>query len=205
MAGASEFIGGVFGLPTQASATKDAAKTQAESADKATQITWDVYQDQKENFAPFREYGVAGLDYLNYMTTGEGTPFDMEASPMYQWQMERGGEALDKSLAARGLQNSGAAIQAHSNLASELGARESSMMYDRMLDRVKIGTGAASATGGASSMYGANAANIAMQAGANQANIQMQQGRNTANMYRDFDNTALDIYGAGQYNKRFNS
>jgi hypothetical protein len=55
--------------------------------------------------------------------------------------------------------------------------------YSRMLDAVKIGSGAASSAGAAASAYGGNAASIYQNTGSALAGLQMQQGSNMAGFY----------------------
>ena len=52
-------------------------------------------------------------------------PQNYEGSPMYQFQKEQGQKDLSKLMAARGLTNSGAEIEANSKFLNELGATES--------------------------------------------------------------------------------
>ena len=49
---------------------------------------------------------------------------DVTASPTYQWQLNQGQKALDAKLAAMGLSDSGAALQAQNELSARVGADE---------------------------------------------------------------------------------
>lgn len=72
------------------------------------------------------------LPYLDYLTTGEGTPFDIQTSPLYQYQLEKGTEATRKAAAARGGFASGAAMELETDLARRLGAEETEKLYGRL-------------------------------------------------------------------------
>jgi hypothetical protein len=57
-------------------------------------------------------------------TTRAYEPQNFEGSPLYQFQKQKGMQDLEKLMAARGLTNSGAEIQANSDFLAQLGATE---------------------------------------------------------------------------------
>lgn len=57
-------------------------------------------------------------------------PANVTGSPLYNWQLEQGQKAVDRSLARSGLLGSGAEVQANQNLASELSAKETERQRD---------------------------------------------------------------------------
>jgi hypothetical protein len=59
-------------------------------------------------------------------------PENYEGSPMYKWQMEQGNKMLNRRLAANGLMNSGAEIEAANQLQAQVGAQESDRLRGDM-------------------------------------------------------------------------
>lgn len=201
-------------------------KEQRKGAEAAAAATLTASREAREAYEPFREAGVEAipelkrlaaergegkyLPYLEHMVTGEGKPFDIQTSPMYQYQLEKGTEAIGKSAAARGGYASGAAIEAEGELARRLGAEESGMMYGRMmdlynigqqqgtqqygrqLDLAKIGAGAAGQAGAAS-----------MATGQQLAGIAGERGRAGAQMYSNIANIGMAGVGAYQQQRGY--
>ncbi len=103
-----------------------------------------------------------------------GTP-DMSAfftSPDYQFNLQEGQNAIDRSAAARGGLLSGSAVKAGTRYASGLASREYASFVDRLLAQAGLGT-----TGiGASAAAGANASN-------NISNAYINKGNTRASAY----------------------
>jgi hypothetical protein len=93
-------------------------------------------------------------------------------SPDYNFNLQEGQQAIDRSAAARGGLLSGGAIKAGERYASGLASREYSSFVDRLMQQAGLGT-----TGiGASAAAGANASN-------NISNAYINNGANRANAY----------------------
>ena len=114
--------------------------------------------------------------------------FNPGQSPAAKYQLEHGNTELMRSLGARGLAGSGYAPSKLAELSSNVAASDWTNQYSRLLDMVKIGTGASQSTGAAantlSSAYGtgaANLGNIYSQAGANKASLYSGMGGNAMN------------------------
>lgn len=97
------------------------------------------------------------LDNFKASPVDAGSP-DMSAffkSPDYQFNVDEGQQAIDRSAAARGGLLSGGAVKAGERYASGLASREYSSFVDRLMQQAGLGT-----TGiGASAAAGATAAN----------------------------------------------
>lgn len=61
-------------------AAKDAANTQARSADAATQMQADIFNTQNEQYTPYRGAGYQGLNVLRSMLPGAYTQYDEEGN-----------------------------------------------------------------------------------------------------------------------------
>jgi hypothetical protein len=139
--------------------------------DDATQANKDVsaqtlaFQKQihDEDIArnkPFYDTGVSANANIDKMTHGG---YDMQESPAAQYELQQGTRSLNRQLAARGLLGSGNAAQRLSELSSGVAAKDYNDQYSRLLDQVKIGTGASASAGASSntlsSAVGQNATN----------------------------------------------
>jgi hypothetical protein len=110
---------------------------------------------------------------------GAGTP-DMGAffeSPDYQFNLDQGQQAIDRSAAARGGLLSGGAVKAGERYASGLASREYSSFVDRLMQQAGLGTTGIGASAAAGSAAASNIGNAYMNAGNAQGNAYMQQGQ----------------------------
>jgi hypothetical protein len=126
-------------------AASSAAKTQSQSADKATALQREQWQKNLELQKPFYEAGVTGqnalMDYLglsgntsaaNY---GQGmkpfTPGDLTNEPGYQFRLSQGLKSLDQTAAARGGLLSGNALRGAEQYGQGLASDEYQNAYNR--------------------------------------------------------------------------
>jgi hypothetical protein len=159
-----------------AKATKDASKQSAMVAMMALMEQQRQYEDQKKMFMPFYKTGTGALEDYQKMLHGG---YEMEESPAAQYQLQQGTKAMNRALAARGLSGSGNAVNRLTELNSSIAASDWSNQYNRLLDAIKIGTGAASSAG---------------QAGQNYANAVSNTANNLGNIYQNNANTLGSIY-----------
>ena len=177
-----------------ANAASSAADTQAAATDRANQIALDIYKQQKELQAPYREAGVTAqnrlMDLLGLSgnTTAEGygsanKPFtysDLTASPDYQFRLGEGLKALDRQAAMRGGLISGGAIKAAQTYGQDQASQEYNNAFNRyqtnrtnMLqplgNLITSGQNAAANTGTAAGTYGTTAGNNITSGAAAQA------------------------------------
>lgn len=167
-----------------AKANKAGAKAAADASDRATEATIAEqrrqYDQTRADYAPYRETGYKALDTLAGLYGVGGTKIDptaaLEATPGYQFQMEQGLKAIDRSNSARGALNSGGADKARMRYASGLAASNYDAFANRLAALAGVGqsaTGSTAAAGSAAanaitSAYGTNAAtagNAAIAAG----------------------------------------
>ena len=199
-AGAS-IIGG--GMAAQGG--RDAANTQAAAADRAAALQKEMFDEQQRMSAPYREAGVTGQNRLMELlglggNTGSADygkysrdfgMSDFEVDPGYLFSVSEGQKAIDRSAAARGGTQSGAALKA----AADWGKKNSLDYYGKAYDRYQtnrsnqlaplgslMSSGQAAAVGAAANagQYGTNAGNLMVQGGQAQAAGQLGAG-NTIN------------------------
>lgn len=124
-----------------------ASKQQSASADKANATQLDMFNQQREDQAPWREAGNSALKDLLYGTglsneagsagLGQGdfnkkfTLADFEQDPGYQFRLNEGTKALQASAAARGGLNSGATLKALTRYGQDYGSSEYDKAYNR--------------------------------------------------------------------------
>jgi hypothetical protein len=181
---------------TAADATTNAAATAASAQNHATDVANQQFNTTQANFAPFLQAGQAAVPAFS-KAIGDTFKYDESQSPAAQYQLEQGSKALNRALASRGLSGSGAAVNRLTELNRSVAASDYenaytkwNNQYSRILDALKLGTGASTSMGAASNnltnatQAGAtNLGNIAQNAGTNLANIYTNQGNNQASLY----------------------
>jgi hypothetical protein len=177
-------ISGTIAALAGANATRSAANTAADATRSAADTSATVQREamaQSERLnQPFYDVGKAAIPEYQKMVSGG---YDMKESPAAQYELTKGTRAMNRALASRGLSGSGNAVNRLTELNQSVAAKDWQNQYSRILDALKLGTGA-SASMGAASTSGANAlSNSAMQTGSNLGNIAMQQGANQASLY----------------------
>lgn len=169
---------------TAANAAKEAAATQAAAADRANELAYKMYGEQKALQEPYRAAGVTAqnrlMDVLGLSgNTGAAdygvanknfTPSDLTTDPSYQFRLNEGLKALDRQAAMRGGLISGGALKA----TQEYGQQSASQEYQNAFNRyqtnrsnllqplgnlITTGQNAAANTGAAAGNYSATAGN----------------------------------------------
>jgi hypothetical protein len=163
-------VGNVVGGIAAADAAKEAARTQAESADAATQLQRDIYNKFMEMNKPYYE---AGVNALGQITRGQVT-----AEPGYGFRLGEGMKALERLQASRGNLLSGGALKAGQRFAQDLASEEYGRSFNRLAQIAGIGQNAAGAAGTAGQNFAGQAGELGMQ-GAN-ALVSGRIGRTSA-------------------------
>lgn len=155
----------------------DAIAAQQDAANKAQAFQAQAYEDQKKWEAPWQEAGVDALGKMRDPSFQRAfTMADFQADPGYQFRVDQGQKALERSAAARGLNLSGAQAKALTSFGQGMGAQEYQAAYDRFNNDNNLkfgrlatvagyGQNANAILAGAAQNYGNNAANIAMGLG----------------------------------------
>jgi len=171
-------------------ASSRASRAQSQSADKATDLSREQYEQTRADQRPFMEGGYAAnnrmLELLgiggNASAAGYGSankPFsysDMTADPGYSFRLSEGLRAMDQTAAARGGLMSGSALKAGQRYGQEMGSQEYQNAFNRyQINRSNIlnplqsmmGAGQTSANtlGNAGATYAGQAGNSIMSGG----------------------------------------
>jgi uncharacterized protein YukE len=133
-------IGGLasgFGARSQRKAAKSAAAAQEQAAQAANETEWKMYQQGRKDLEPWRKQGAQSLSQLAGMMrpgTDMTTRFssqDFRADPGYQYRLSEAQKGMDRSQAARGMLNSGAALKEAMKFGQGLASDEYQNAYNR--------------------------------------------------------------------------
>ena len=122
--GAGLIAGGgqAYGAYKSADAMEDAAKNAAE-------VQWRMYQQSREDLAPWREAGARALGTLEGMVTAG--PGEFKESPSYQFALGEGLKGQQRAASATGRLGSGAYVKDATKYAENMASTE----YDNFLRR----------------------------------------------------------------------
>jgi len=176
--GAGAGLGGAW---LQSQAAKDAANTQAAAADRANQMQWNMYQQQRSDNEPWRLAGgraLAGMEDSDFQRDFQLG--DFQKDPGYEFRMQEGQKALERSAAARGGLMSGGFGKALSRYGQDYASNEYGNAYnrfnadrDRRFNRLSAIAGTGQTANGQNGAAGQNYAN---QVGSNYTNLANAQG-----------------------------
>jgi hypothetical protein len=130
-------LGGVLG----SNASKNAANTQAASADYAAQLQKQMFDKQIELQKPFREAGLTAqnklLDYMGLSPNAGGkyardfSMADFQQDPGYAFRIAEGMKALDRTAASRGGLLSGATLRGATRYGQDMASQEYTNAFNR--------------------------------------------------------------------------
>lgn len=115
-------------------ASNRAANTAADASREAADTQMQMFQQNREDLAPFRQAGLRGL------TAFEGTLGPtFQTSPGYQFAMDEGRRAIDASASARGMLNSGARLRELTRFGQGMANQEFGNYQNRLAALAGIG------------------------------------------------------------------
>jgi hypothetical protein len=186
-------VSGTLGAILGSNATNNAADKAANAQMYAADIQKQMYDDSVGRQEPFYQQGISSLeDYAKMLKGG----YDMKQSPAAMYELQQGTKAMNRQLAGRGMLGGGTAANRLTELSQGVAARDWQNSYSRLLDSLKLGTGASAAMGQSGGVYG----NQAGQNAANLGNIYTNQGNNMASIYQNVGNSITNAganIGAG--------
>ena len=119
----------------------------------------------------------------------------IDASPLYQFQLEQGTKYLDRSLARKGLRGSGEGVKLLGDFVRGLGAEESDRQFNRLMGLFNTGAGAASNSANLLTAFAPQIAQTQLSAGQSKAQGILGEGEATANMITGVTNAATGGVG----------
>lgn len=172
----------VGGALISSNASSSAAKKQAKSADQASQIQKDMYDQTRNDLSGYRDAGNTALNQLmggmgeggRFMETYSGQ--DIYNDPSYKFRLNEGLNSVQSGAAAQGGLLSGATQKTLANYGQEFASQEygnaynrfnadQTNQYNRLANLVGVGQNAAAQTGNAGLQTGQAIANNTMGAG----------------------------------------
>lgn len=204
LGGAIAGLGSVAGAYIGANAAGNAADAGAAAANTAAQVSQAQYDQTREDYAPYRDVGQNAL-YQLAAATGteyEGAPGTIEqrqqtafsrfnTSPDYNFRLNQGIQALDRSAASRGRLMSGAQDKAITGYGQNLASSEWNNWLNRQASLAGIGQTATNSVAQAGGQNAANVGNATMAAGDARASGYMGQ----ANAINQGINNLMYAYG----------
>ena len=186
----------LFSANKQSKAAKDAAAATAAATDEATQLQREMYQQTREDQAPYRQAGYNALAEMQRTAGNVPGAFkfgagDYQADPGYAFRLAEGQKALERQAAARGGLISGGALKAAQRYGQEMGSQEfgnafnraltsyntgvasENQLYNRQAALSGIGQTATNLVGQAGQNYGTSVGNALINQGANVGNARM--------------------------------
>jgi len=190
--------GGIYGSSKARKASK-----------KAAEIQWAMFQQSRADLAPWRQSGEEALN--EYMALAEAGPGEFEADPGYQFRLEQGQKAIERSALAKGNFLSGRTAKG----LQEFGQQSASAEYGNFMNRyykkldmyggvARMGLSAAQGQAGAAMQTGQNLSSNYLNTGANLANIGMGAAAGLSNalslgvMGQAGPQNVNQLYGQGQ-------
>lgn len=180
----------VGGAVSSRNASK-AAGAQAAAAGDANALQKYMYDQNREDLAPYREAGNNALQRLIGLTND---PNSITTQPGYQFGLDQGRQAIERSAAARGGLYSGATMKALQRFGSDYAGTKVNEQYNRLASIAGIGQQATNQTGAYGQNYATNAGNNLMGASNARAGSYMAQG----NAWQNALNTGAWAFGRMQ-------
>lgn len=189
---------GAAGSAYASKQSSKAAKAQANSADAASQIQWNMYDQTRKDLDPYKQAGATSLSQMMGQMTPDGyfnqtyTGQDIYSDPSYQFRLQQGQDAIQSSAAAQGGLLSGATLKTLQGYGQDMASQEYSNAYNRfnadqtnrynrLSNLVGIGQNAAAQVGNAGAQTAQAVANNTMQGANALAAGQVASANNWAN------------------------
>jgi len=175
-----------------------AASAQKAAANQASQLQKDQYAQTRNDLAPYRQAGQQATGQYTSLLGMNGKDAQSAAlsgyteSPFLAQLVNRTGQSVDASQAARGGLFSGATGQAIADRTGQLYLGDYNNYLSRIGGLVDTGAGAATQTG----QFGANAASGQAQSALAAGNAKANGYINTGNAVNNFLNQGAQAYGA---------
>ncbi len=191
----------MMGASKQAGAMGDAAALQAEATRLSVAESRRQYDLFRSDLAPYRETGETALgQYAALYGVGrdgmlsdedmQGARDMFKATPGYEFRMEEGVKALDRSAAARGGLGSGGYGRDLTRFGQGIASEEFNNYANRLAGLANTGQSSAAQTGAAGMQSAGQVGNFLMSGAANQGNMLAQAGTARASGYAGVANAA---------------
>lgn len=150
------------------------ANEQAQAAQNAQNLQWQMFERTQQNLQPYMNEGTKALPMLNNLlglgpAGAKGELSALQATPGYQFALTQGLQATQNGFAAQGLGSSGAAMKGAANYAEGLASTTYQQQLGNYMNLAGLGANAAAGVSQAGMQTGTNIGNAMMGAAAAQA------------------------------------
>jgi len=125
---------GLLGASMQAKAAESAASQQANAANQASALQKQMYEQQRQDYAPYREAGYTALKDIagmkDYLTHQYGAQ-DFQTDPSYQWRLQQGQQAANQAANMSGGLLSGNTLRGMQDYTQGLASTEYNNAFNR--------------------------------------------------------------------------
>ena len=178
MATAAAVVGGSVLSSVVGSAASDrATRAQRSAAMQANDLQWQMFQQQREDLAPWRQAGNEALNKLQTLN-----PQSLANDPGYQFRLQQGLNAVNSSASARGNANSGATMKALTQYGQNFASNEYQNAYNRLANLAGLGQTGTNLGVQSAGQYGQAVSNNLIGLGNARAASQINQANNFSNL-----------------------
>lgn len=129
---------GLGGALISSSANSSAAQTQAAAAQQASQLQYSEFEQQQDNEQPWLQAGRGALSQMGAMSANAPSftaqDFANNQDPAYQFDLQQGQQAIQRSAAAGGGLQSGGTMKALSDYSQGQASNEYQNAYSRYMN-----------------------------------------------------------------------
>lgn len=181
----------VYGAKTSADAAKDAARAQGNAAQLGVDEQRRQFDTFQQNIQPYLGIGNDATSRLSQLLSGDMSGF--QEDPGYQFRLDQGLQAQDRSAAARGGLFSGGHQADLINYGQGMASQEYGNYWNRLMGLANLGQNSAVGAGNLGQQSASNIGNLYGQMG-------QAQGNSAINQANAWGNAASGLAGiAGNY------
>jgi len=166
------FFGGKA-AKTQAKASDAAAQAQLQGVRESNALMEKMYNQTRADYQPWRQ---AGMGALGEISNPANVLNNFQASPDYNFRLQRGLQGVTQNQAVNGLLKSGSALKALNDYAGNSASQEFGNWWNRQAGLAGVGQAATGAVSQAGQNYGNNAGNNILQGANAQASSYLRKG-----------------------------
>jgi hypothetical protein len=130
--GGASLLGGIGSSIINRNAARKAGEMQNEAAKAANALQWQMFEQQRADAEPWRQAGMGALTGMQDADfKRDFTAADFQKDPGYDFRMQEGQKALERSAAARGGLQSGGTMKALTQYGQNFASGEYQNAYNR--------------------------------------------------------------------------
>ena len=176
---ATAIVGGaVIGAVVSSNNTNKAVNAQTNAANQANATQWGMYNQNREDMAPWRDAGAQALGQLQ-TTLSNGFHYDQNSDPGFQFRMQQGQDAINRATANRGGILAGSTLGSLAQYSQGLGSQE----YNNAFGRYQANIGNLQSLAGLGINSAATTASLGAGAANNVSSNLMNMGNGQAGAY----------------------